>query len=78
MTLRTLAASAVVAALCAACANAPGNETKAAHRDPLYRTGSNIPMRDPDAQSRVLSVRPDDVPVRTNMPDQTPGRPPIP
>jgi hypothetical protein len=49
----------------------------AAHREPVYRTGSNIPVRDPQARSSVLTVRPDDSIQRTNMPSPQP-RPPIP
>jgi type IV pilus biogenesis protein CpaD/CtpE len=77
MQLRMPVALAIVAAAsCAGCQSAQDKDV-AAHREPVYRTGSNIPVRDPEARSSVLTVRPDDAMARTNMPSPKPG-PPIP
>jgi type IV pilus biogenesis protein CpaD/CtpE len=78
MHVRASIASALVAAtLCAGCQSTPEKEASA-HREPVYRTGSNIPVRDPDAATRVITAKPDDAMPRTNMPDPRPGHPPIP
>jgi hypothetical protein len=77
MHLRTPFTLAILAAAsCAGCGSAP-EQSAATHREPVYRTGSNIPVRDPEARSGVLTVRPDDAMARTNMPDPRP-RAPIP
>jgi hypothetical protein len=68
---------AALAAMCAGgCATAPNPDVAQARPAPVFRTGSNIAVRDPNAPTNVQSVRPDDM-YRTNMPDQRP-RPPIP
>ncbi|HEY1329038.1 MAG TPA: hypothetical protein VGI14_19025 [Casimicrobiaceae bacterium] len=68
--MRLRMSMALVALLGAACANAP-DRSAAAHRDPVYRTGSNIPVREDNLPSGVLTVRPDPV-YTTNMPDPKP------
>ena len=52
-----LTAATAVAALLSACAT-PGAENKADYQPPVYRTGSNLPVRDPAAASGVQSVDP--------------------
>jgi hypothetical protein len=52
-----LTAAAVLAALLSACATTGGAD-KADYQPPVYRTGSNIPVRDPGAASSVQSVDP--------------------
>jgi hypothetical protein len=47
---------------CVLCACATSPEKDAAERElPVYRTGSNIAVKDHTVASPVLSVRPDDV-----------------
>lgn len=54
-----LTAATVLAALLAACAT-PAPE-KADYQAPVYRTGSNIPVRDGSAASNVQTVDPKSV-----------------
>jgi len=51
----------------AGCASAP--EQQAAQKsEKVYRTGSNLPVRDPSAPSEVKNARVDDTPMRTQLP----------
>jgi hypothetical protein len=43
------------------CSTTPDKEPLTVNKQPVYRTGSNIAVKDGDGQARVLSVRPDDV-----------------
>lgn len=55
-----LTAATVLAALVSACAT-PAAEDKADYQAPVYRTGSNLPVRDPGAMSNVQTVDPKSV-----------------
>lgn len=61
MSFRVLAALAVVAAaggLCG-CATTDGQVADSDHHEKVYRTGSNLPLRDPNAaHDRTLTVDP--------------------
>jgi hypothetical protein len=65
MRYATLMAAAVACLLCGCSTTA--DEPLAVRKEPVYRTGSNIAVKDPNAVSGVLSVRPDEVHT-TNLP----------
>jgi uncharacterized lipoprotein YmbA len=54
-----LTAATVLAALLAACATPAAD--KADYQPPVYRTGSNLPVRDPTALTNVRTVDPNSV-----------------
>jgi len=69
MLLRTASVAAIVlAAATAGCAMAP-DQTAEAKPEKVYRTGSNIPVRDPSAPSEVKQLKVDDNPsMRSQLP----------
>ncbi|HVO88871.1 MAG TPA: hypothetical protein VMV45_10030 [Casimicrobiaceae bacterium] len=52
-------AAASLALLCAGCAST--GEEQAPHEQKVYRTGSNVPVRDPTAPSRVQTADPSSI-----------------
>ena len=67
MTTRTPILAAVCAsALLAACAT-PATDTAEVRSEPVYRTGSNSPVKDPSA-NRVQTYKPDEAAPPRNMP----------
>ena len=73
MSIRAL--TGVLALLCgallAACAT-PAPDAAEARAEPVYRTGSNLPVKD-GTPSRVISAKPDDTPRIPSMPMPRPG-----
>jgi len=67
MTSRTpMLAALCASALLAACAT-PATDTAEVRAEPVYRTGSNIPVKDGSA-SRVETYKPDESPQPRGMP----------
>ena len=63
---RTIAAALAASALLAACAT-PAPEAADTRTEPVYRTGSNIPVKDA-TPSRVINAKPDDTGRMPGMP----------
>lgn len=66
-----LVAGAAVAVM-AGCAT-PSQTTSENREQPLYRTGSNLPVKDAAQRSGVIVARPDDVTPGARMPLPPPG-----
>jgi len=64
-----LTAATVLAALVSACAT-PAAENKADYQAPVYRTGSNIPVRDGSSTSNIQTADPESIKsqIRPSMP----------
>ncbi len=67
-----LALATLAAALIAGCAT-PTADKDEARAEPIYRTGSNLPVKDPSGTSRVQTVRPDETPILRPLPTPRPG-----
>lgn len=50
-------AAVLLALVCASCATTP-DQTAEPREEKVYRTGSNLPVRDPNAKSNVVIVDP--------------------
>jgi hypothetical protein len=58
---RSCGVAATAAWMLCGCSTAPDQEPLTVNKQPVYRTGSNIAVKEGEGQTRVLSVRPDDV-----------------